>query len=116
MLRVRRGLIEQIQDTMKACQLFQRTQTYPKRYYDDLMLAESKSQKTIEDIQKRISPDRDAMDKLDDKLAQVGVSRLSKAMVTETGYSSLEPSSRLNVNSSHFLPELRNENKTESKL
>lgn len=64
----------------------------------------------------RISPDRDALDKLDGKLAQVGISRLSKAMVTETGYSSLEPSSRLNVNSSHFLPELRNENKTESKL
>lgn len=40
MLNLRRGLINKIIEIMQDCDLFKNNGTYPRKYFDDLMLAE----------------------------------------------------------------------------
>jgi hypothetical protein len=40
MLNLRKGLIDKIIDIMQDCELFKTNGIYPRKYFDDLMLAE----------------------------------------------------------------------------
>lgn len=58
MIRIRRGLIDKIEDLIANCQLFSKTATYPRRYFDDLMLNDDIQLKHVESISRRLSPHR----------------------------------------------------------
>ena len=40
-VRIRRGMIDKIEDILAECELFKENSLYPRRYFDDLMLEES---------------------------------------------------------------------------
>ena len=82
---MRRGLIDKIEDLIANCQLFSKTATYPRRYFDDLMLNDDINTKHVESVARRLSPHR------------MAASALSK---------DFSIGKRLNENSSHLLPEL----------
>lgn len=40
-IRIRRGMIDKIEDILAECDLFKDNSLYPRRYFDDLMLEDS---------------------------------------------------------------------------
>lgn len=40
-VRIRRGMIDKIEDILAECDLFKDNSLYPRRYFDDLMLEDS---------------------------------------------------------------------------